>query len=79
MKFAAVAVLASVLTIGISAQAGSSGCEKKACSPNDPKVCASNGVTYTNRCEFDYENCENGNYQWTVVRNGTCRRGDGGR
>ncbi|KAE8984542.1 hypothetical protein PR003_g20200 [Phytophthora rubi] len=71
MKFAAVAVLASLLTIGISAD---NSCKKMPCPPG-PKVCASNGVTYMNRCEFDYQNCENGNYRWKVGHEGMCRRG----
>ncbi|EGZ10069.1 hypothetical protein PHYSODRAFT_523033 [Phytophthora sojae] len=60
MKFAVVAALASQLIVGISAQEGSNGCAHFDCPlpPSFPLICASNGVTNRNNCEFEFENCE---------------------
>ncbi|KAE9347806.1 hypothetical protein PF008_g7654 [Phytophthora fragariae] len=74
MKFAAVAVLASLVIIGISAD-GSTGCGRDLCPDDAPLVCGSNGVTYENQCEFDLENCLNGNSEWTVLHNNTSEGG----
>ncbi|KAF4034273.1 Kazal-type serine protease inhibitor domain [Phytophthora infestans] len=61
MKFAIVAIFASILIVGISAKGF-------ACAAvpyiicdggNNPTVCASNGVTYWNRCDFYKANCDN--------------------
>ncbi|EGZ10059.1 hypothetical protein PHYSODRAFT_523109 [Phytophthora sojae] len=78
MKFAAVFVLASLVIVGISADDSSSACDRLPCPENAPLICASNGVTYENRCVFDHENCNSGN-KWTVLHEGTCSRSEGGR
>eukprot|EP00644_Phytophthora_capsici_P010147 jgi/Phyca11/509064/fgenesh2_kg.PHYCAscaffold_41_\ len=73
MKFAI--VLASLLISGTSAQNWS--CDSAAfaeCSGSGDTtmVCASNGVTYENRCYFDKANCDNKG--WRVLHNGRCAR-----
>ncbi|EGZ19546.1 Kazal-like serine protease inhibitor domain-containing protein [Phytophthora sojae] len=86
MKFAAIAVLASFVIVGISAEdassseEGSTGCGWNVCSENDPQVCGSNGVTYQNQCEVDKDNCLTNHYsKWTVLHEGMCSRAEGGR
>ncbi|EGZ12196.1 Kazal-like serine protease inhibitor domain-containing protein [Phytophthora sojae] len=71
MKFAAVAVLASLMFAGATA-AGSVGCGPEQCSTKRDAVCGSNGVTYRNMCEFNNHNCDNG-LQWTA-KPGNCPR-----
>ncbi|KAE9024164.1 hypothetical protein PR003_g10229 [Phytophthora rubi] len=79
MKFAVAAVLASLLTIGISAEDGSGVCGRDVCPDGSSLVCASNGVTYENQCEFDFDKCVNENSEWTVLHEGMCRRDGTGR
>ncbi|KAL3664860.1 SPARC-related modular calcium-binding protein 1 [Phytophthora oleae] len=81
MKFAIVSVLVSLLIAGTSAQGFScAGVGNIGCDGDDgtagPQVCASNGITYTNRCYFNKANCDNKGLR--VLHNGMCRR-DGTR
>ncbi|KAF4148375.1 Kazal-type serine protease inhibitor domain [Phytophthora infestans] len=61
MKFAIATVLASLLIVGISADGFACAnvpyitCD----SESNPMVCASNGVTYKNGCDFNKANCDN--------------------
>ncbi|KAE8891515.1 hypothetical protein PF005_g21789 [Phytophthora fragariae] len=76
MKFSAVAVLASLVMVGISAQQSSlrklgASCTTVKCSSKRNAVCGSNGVTYRNKCEFGNDNCLNGR-KWYVASNGDC-------
>ncbi|KAK1946042.1 hypothetical protein P3T76_003090 [Phytophthora citrophthora] len=81
MKFAIIPVLASLLIVGTSAQgfscatAANIRCDDIDGIP-DPQVCASNGVTYVNKCYFNLANCDNKGMR--VLHNGMCRR-DGTR
>ncbi|KAL3672045.1 hypothetical protein V7S43_002709 [Phytophthora oleae] len=78
MKFAIVSVLASLLIAVTPAQGfecanvGTISCDGGG---DTTRVCASNGVTYMNKCEFHKANCDNKGM--TVLYNGICRRGGG--
>ncbi|KAE8985570.1 hypothetical protein PR003_g23586 [Phytophthora rubi] len=76
MKFAAVAVLASLMITSFSAisESGSTSCSSVECPKSAPSVCGSNGITYKNRCVFDTDNCTNGGSKWIVLHGGMCRR-----
>eukprot|EP00644_Phytophthora_capsici_P015217 jgi/Phyca11/130824/e_gw1.98.123.1 len=81
MKFSIAPVLASLLIAGTSAQYWDFSCSRVPYITCDdggrgPQVCASNGVTYANSCEFNKANCDNKGMR--VLHNGMCRR-DGTR
>ncbi|KAK1946742.1 hypothetical protein P3T76_002296 [Phytophthora citrophthora] len=59
MKFAILPVLASLLIVGGSAQGFECGAIDHITCIDDEAVCASNGVTYRNGCEFHKTNCDN--------------------
>ncbi|KAG1703450.1 hypothetical protein DVH05_007398 [Phytophthora capsici] len=78
MKFAILSVLASLLIAGTSAGfdcccVGTIHCDG---GEGGPQVCASDGVTYKNRCYFNKANCDDKGMR--VLHNGMCRR-DGTR
>ncbi|KAG6620420.1 Kazal-like serine protease inhibitor domain-containing protein [Phytophthora cinnamomi] len=88
MKLAAVAVISSLVLVGISADGSTIGipadgstigipaCGRNVCSDKVPLVCGSNGVTYENKCDFDFYNCGSGG-KWRVLHEGMCTRTEG--
>ncbi|KAL3666735.1 hypothetical protein V7S43_008358 [Phytophthora oleae] len=80
MKFAIVPVLVSLLIAGTSAQGFScTAIPNIRCDlgGDNTQVCASNGWTYKNRCEFNKANYDNKGLR--VLRNGMCSRSEGGQ
>ncbi|EGZ08403.1 Kazal-like serine protease inhibitor domain-containing protein [Phytophthora sojae] len=79
MKFAVAAVLASLLIAGISADEtwACANVPYIKCDHDNTEVCASNGVTYKNSCEFSKANCDNKGMR--VLHQGMCNRSEGGR
>ncbi|EGZ08382.1 Kazal-like serine protease inhibitor domain-containing protein [Phytophthora sojae] len=80
MKFAIASVIASLLLVETSADLGFS-CSRVSSitceNPSLPLVCASNGVTYQNGCEFNKANCDNKGMR--ILHEGMCSRSEGGR
>ncbi|EGZ08374.1 Kazal-like serine protease inhibitor domain-containing protein, partial [Phytophthora sojae] len=77
MKFTAVAILA--LIVATSASADNNACVVLDCPKNYDPVCANNGFTYLNQCEFDNAACDiHIRVQLKVLHTGMCRRDEGG-
>ncbi|KAK1935089.1 SPARC-related modular calcium-binding protein 1 [Phytophthora citrophthora] len=77
MKFSIVPVLAALLIAGTSAwDIACFAAPGLRCGGAERIICASNGVTYENMCEFYRGNCDNKGLR--VLHDGMCKR-DGTR